>query len=495
MPFQNLPPHLAEILRRVNERIQALYSSEENRAQLRAVIILSTAMVLLLCSVIIPNINLLEQLSQSPEFDPRQLIKWSSPVFGFVERLGLAVLALEAVFSSAILALHTIYELSTRDARARILVAFARANRPLLNIRDGKLDSEAKDHPLICVGGPGIVNIASNTAIITETVSSFCRVLGPGDHVLGNFERIRAVIDLRPQRTTKKINTQTKDGIPIQAEGEIEFQILPADFRHAPVLSWGCLIRRAGLELFCLFLRWAGLADRANQLEREIPERIPCETTNGLAPRPPFPFFDRAVINAYYGQGVSRHVSGQARLGNWRESVPGMVMSRLETELIRATLDRLNEPEDAPLDQTLPHTHTPRWEIERCVLHNSIQGAYRHGCVVTNFMLGQITLDEELIEPGLVEKIKEQRDRTWRAEWERRAQFLQGLTEAEVTRLRETARAEVQAQIIQTILHGLPATTDRAVLRRMLALRTIEVLERVRQTTPPPPSSSGNRTP
>jgi regulator of protease activity HflC (stomatin/prohibitin superfamily) len=108
--------------------------------------------------------------------------------------------------------------------------------------------------------------------------------------------------------------------------------------------------------------------------------------------------------------------------------------------------------------------------------------AYRLGCVPIRFSLGRIELDSNHIEAGLIQQIEEQRNRTWRAEWERRAQLLEGMTEAEVDRLRETARAEAQAQMIQAILQGLPVGADAETIRRVVMHKLVDVLERMQQT-------------
>lgn len=483
MRLLNVPPSTREILTRLNERFQALIAREDNLARLRVVLLAFLLMLFLLCAAISPSVELLAMLAGRVEFKPEKVsIDFIDATIKGGERFLIAGIAIMAAISSGMTTLHLVYGLATGDAKARILAYFALAGRPLLNIRDGVLGPEYKNHPLNLVGGPGIVNIASNTAVVTERYSTFHRVLGPGDHLLENFERIMAVVDLRPQCVSRQTSTQTKDCIPIQAHGEIEFQIFPGDARPVPTMSWWSLLRRAIIEWYCILLKFADQVDSASRIEAEIPNLIPSDPASASMPRPPYPIAERSIIRAVYGQSVARTTAGETRQGTWLESIPGMAMGELAAALSDLTLDRITEPEDAPKDQSLNYMDTPRWNIRSQVEKNLWRKARRLGCVPLRFSLGRISLDPNHIAPELRKQIEDQRNRTWRAEWERRSQLLEGMTEAEVSRLRETARSQAQAQMIRAILQGLPAVADVNTLRRMMVLRMIEVLERIRQT-------------
>ncbi len=77
---------------------------------------------------------------------------------------------------------------------------------------------KAHEHEIaLQIGGPGILSVKSNNAVITERGGGFSRILAPGDHVLMSFERVRTVIDLRRQSFSSIETALTKDGIPAQS--------------------------------------------------------------------------------------------------------------------------------------------------------------------------------------------------------------------------------------------------------------------------------------
>ncbi len=92
-----------------------------------------------------------------------------------------------------------------------------------LLIREGRITDP--ESPMARVGGPGYVIIFEDSAAVFEQYGRFTRVLGPGYYLLEPYERVRGVVDLRPQVRKVRVAGFTKDGIPMQGEVEIEFQI------------------------------------------------------------------------------------------------------------------------------------------------------------------------------------------------------------------------------------------------------------------------------
>ena len=68
-------------------------------------------------------------------------------------------------------------------------------------------DKPTDDHEvLLKIGGPGVLSIKDHTAVLTERGARYSRVLGPEDHTLMPFERIRAIYDLRTQSLRQRRN-------------------------------------------------------------------------------------------------------------------------------------------------------------------------------------------------------------------------------------------------------------------------------------------------
>ena len=131
-----------------------------------------------------------------------------------------------APFAAVLLFLRDLYRIRDVEGLSwyllSLFIPWLRENN-ILNLRDGRI---ADPENLIArIGGPGRVVILENSAAVFEQYGRFTRVLGPGGHLLEPYERVRGVVDLRPQTRRVRVAGFTRDGIPMQGEIEIEFQI------------------------------------------------------------------------------------------------------------------------------------------------------------------------------------------------------------------------------------------------------------------------------
>jgi hypothetical protein len=83
---------------------------------------------------------------------------------------------------------------------------------PTLMVQAGQAAAEGPE-VLHKAGGPGHLSVAPGNAVVTSRLGMLNRVLFPGFHNLGPFERIWDVLDLRPQRRTITVEFMTRDGI------------------------------------------------------------------------------------------------------------------------------------------------------------------------------------------------------------------------------------------------------------------------------------------
>jgi regulator of protease activity HflC (stomatin/prohibitin superfamily) len=99
---------------------------------------------------------------------------------------------------------------------------------PYLIISEGKIvrgRENAKKR-----GGPAGIVLRQDSAIVLESGGVLTRVIrGPGFPQLQAFEKIWDIIDLRPQRWPFKVSAVTRDGIPIDYEVAVKFQVGPTD--------------------------------------------------------------------------------------------------------------------------------------------------------------------------------------------------------------------------------------------------------------------------
>lgn len=106
-----------------------------------------------------------------------------------------------------------------------LLAFFIRGTREnsAIVIRGGEIANP--ESPVARIGGPGYAIILEDSAAVFERFGRISRVLGPGYYQLEPYERVRGVVDLRPYVHKVQARGFTKDGIPMQGEVEIEFQL------------------------------------------------------------------------------------------------------------------------------------------------------------------------------------------------------------------------------------------------------------------------------
>jgi hypothetical protein len=106
--------------------------------------------------------------------------------------------------------------------------------RPFMIIKEGKI-AQNEDSILTRVGGPGHLIIHNDSAVVLERGGQITRVLGPGFPRLEPFEKIYDIIDLRPKRWVYKVAAMTSEGIPLEWDVEVLYQI--ADGGQTPTES------------------------------------------------------------------------------------------------------------------------------------------------------------------------------------------------------------------------------------------------------------------
>jgi hypothetical protein len=169
-----------------------------------------------------------------------------------------------------------------------------------LAIDRASVDEYDQAHPLVRIGGPGVITVHLGYAAVFETVDGEPRVYAPGRRqLLQGFERLRAVVDLRDQiRSVPEIRCVTLDGIEILArQAQVAFRV------------------------------YTGGRPRTLQ--------------------DPYPFTEESVRRLVYGQPVAE--SGPQP---WTEALPGLLEAELQSLVGRLTLEEFLSLQGTPRDET-----------------------------------------------------------------------------------------------------------------------------------------------
>jgi regulator of protease activity HflC (stomatin/prohibitin superfamily) len=286
-------------------------------------------------------------------------------------------------------------------------------------VREGAVepgpDGESREH----VGGMGVIDVDSTSAVTLHTAIGFSRVEGTGLVFTHEAEHLMHLIDLRIQLRSQEFEFLTRDGIPIKVRLAVRFQIDRTEFNtnlhaHEPETPYPRP------------LKWS-----RHRVERVLTS-LPIADADG-------------------------------NLTRWSERVISTAQGMLRAIIAEYTLDGLLAPQDP--------TKSPRRAIRETLDHRLKPFMAQRGIKVLTTSVGVIfpaefdpdkTFDQK---NPVLDKITEQRIKAWKAEYESRMLRLSGEAQAEVERQREKARAQAKLEsllrLAQAVEQDLPPNGDQ----------------------------------
>jgi regulator of protease activity HflC (stomatin/prohibitin superfamily) len=170
-----------------------------------------------------------------------------------------------------------------------------------------------------------------------------------------------------------------------------------------------------------------------------------------------YPYDREAIFNVSY----ARSTDGQDGLYPWTEQLAPRAAAILSEELGQQRLNDLYQEDAsvAPLDL-----------IQQKIKRQLDREAERFGLEVLVLSIGHLQLPD---------KVKEQRIKTWQADWIRQINVQNAEGDAEAERRLKNARARAQIEIIQNITQNIDAMrrVGNNNLTHIVMLRMIEALE------------------
>jgi hypothetical protein len=275
-------------------------------------------------------------------------------------------------------------------------------NYPFVIIKEGHIDPQGDW--ISWLGGPARLVIFDGNAVYVERGDRFSRVIGPASHLpfLDASERVKAVVDLRPQILTKPgskpggVRAWTKDGIQVQLDVRLECQI--------------------GLE---------GMTEA---------------TSKGLL----FPYGPISVRKAIERMAVhyDRNKKCLAE-SDWADGVWGQVQGMLATYVFSHTVDELFLAESGP-DQIFSQEVTAKWLQD---MNKKLKG---YGTRLVSLQITNVT--------PVSPTVNVQREKAWEAKKQSAAVVNEGQAKAFGILAYEKARAEAERDLIDAIVEGLRKT-------------------------------------
>ena len=324
---------------------------------------------------------------------------------------------------------------------------------PFVVIRKPHLDDT---HWARWFGGPATLVIYEGIAVYLERGNTFSRVVGPGLPMafLDRYERIREVVDLRPQTKSGEIMPWTKDGIRIKLTIRTECQI------------------NASPE---------ALAQSSKKFR--------------------FPFDPLAVKTAVEHMSIRVNPEGKLYAASWLEGAWGTLTGFINAYVAGHSLDELfiSPQANGSTNSELSENHFPN-DIAQILSHKITEEALekiksslaQNGVRVLSIQITKVEMPKEV----LVLRAKYWESMKKRIEAKRNSR-----AEANHIRIREQAHAEAQRTTLNAItqklekvdsdnlteslilsLSGLiDQNLDDPLVRPLVAKETIAVLNRVRK--------------
>ncbi len=303
------------------------------------------------------------------------------------------------------------------------------------------------NEPIYKIGGPGTLNITADTAVVLERASRYSRMLGPGQYQLREFERVRAVYDLRTQAVSRTESTLTKDGIPVEAAVNTQFRFMRR-MKGEPEPA----VPRPGFTT--MLSRYFGWVVRPTESD-------------------PLPASPEALRLATY----ELHTMPGTHI-RWNKAAHGAVASAVRDALASRYLDQLFAPDD-------PESH-PRSDIAQRLADEGEATLARRGVELVGSGFGDITVPKE---------VTDQRRNMWRVEWDKESLITRSGGEAEGYLQTQIARAEAQAELIQSItqaIRTMDQTGESGDHLHPLTLRFMDTIARMVDRTLRESSSDAN---
>jgi len=170
---------------------------------------------------------------------PRWIDSWlgmAAPLIGGGV-LGILVLAVTwlligFVSTKWILSVSDSFDVSFGRAFRFVLARIFDISQVYLIVENGQIAVEKPKGLLSRLGGPGVLVVRQGNAVVLE-LGGKTRIVGPGLHSLRRFEQIKkpaetkGIVDLTPQWASDSNveNVLTKDGIPLEMEVGVSYQI------------------------------------------------------------------------------------------------------------------------------------------------------------------------------------------------------------------------------------------------------------------------------
>jgi hypothetical protein len=319
---------------------------------------------------------------------------------------------------------------SLRSALRYLLASLFSFDYPILVIAEGKaqVDNLGEQNLVQAIGGPGYLHIHPGNVVLLEGLDGHLRVLGAGRRFITRLERVKEVLSLEERFAhVEKIAATSRDGI----------EIIARDIRYRYRLDSGM---SAGEGL-------------------------------GRTPDNPYPYSDRAVIQAVYNRNMS-----DTGLGEWHTAVNSVVEALIADYIRQNLVDHLTAP-------ILPG-EDPRGEIHRRFLSESGRARFlEKGAELLWIDIGHFETPEK--------QVAEQRVNTWQARWMGNANVVRAYGESQRLVYEEMGRAEAQAEMLMSIVHGLEDVAARGEprqnIRALYLARIAQLLDAMgRQQALPP---------
>ncbi|HKZ71171.1 MAG TPA: hypothetical protein VI547_06960 [Anaerolineales bacterium] len=312
--------------------------------------------------------------------------------------LGLMFVLGLALASQYVLPVQTLKE--RKAAFDRMISYVGGAHGPIVFVREGRLVSNEEE---LKRRGPGAILVDGSSGVILEQGRKFSRAEGPGLVFTAPTERVAAVVDLRKQVRSRPTPALSRDGIEIVVNVSVTF----------------------------------GLNPGPNVPPHEVYGELDVLGQTMFLPR--YQVDPENAFKAHYGFVVSE----QNQVVRWIDLPIRVAAEYTRDEVNRYLFDSLFQPGEPG---TLPIAKLQS-DVKRRVEESKLlkdRGIKIYGVSVSI--------------PALPEEVGRRRADVWAARWKQEAKALMDRADVEDVRIKELARAQAQAELVERFRECLTET-------------------------------------
>ncbi len=351
-------------------------------------------------------------------------------------------------------------------------------SKPFIIVTGGQILG-GEHQPLVRIGGPASLIVHNDSAVLLERAGRLTRVVGPSFGPLRRFEKIRAIVDLRPRWYPFTVSGQSREGIPVKWPINVHFQINDeGKGRHeakadTPYAYSEEALFKATTDYWVREFERTDHQDWRDRLimgeaEGTLRNIMADLTLDQLIQAPRLP----QLLNAYFEEVELEQLCAELDVNyaslpdtSKVEKARGLV---LQLEFEGRAQELIDLCQERRPNRLWDEAIYPREQLEVVLRKN----AANHGAKILDLTLDNVQMEDPVDQQWL---------ETWKAKWKNLSMVQLAEGKARGVQLAEETKARAEQEMLRAIVEGLQdlVETGQPIGAEIILLRFTETVRRI----------------